>query len=324
MASTSENSSSGGDGDGQPVLTIYGPTASGKSALALAVARQFDGVVINADSMQVYRGLRILTARPSVAEEAAAPHRLYGWLEPDDPCSAVRWRTAALAEIDAVHAAGRLPILCGGTGFYLEALTRGLPAAPEIDPDIRAAARADALANPAGLYASLAAADPTTAERIAPSDGQRLARAVEIWRQTGAAPSDLLDRPTTPPEGLRFITAALAPPRAALYAGINARTAAMAAAGAMDEAAAFAARKLDPALPAARAVGLNSFSAAASGDILLQEAISATAQATRRYAKRQMTWLRHRITPDITIDETFNTDNIENYVAKFAIHPLTS
>lgn len=322
MASTSENSSNGGDG--QPVLTIYGPTASGKSALALAVARRFDGVVINADSMQVYRGLRILTARPSLAEEAAAPHRLYGWLEPDDPCSAVRWRTAALAEIAAVHAAGRLPILCGGTGFYLEALTQGLPAAPEIDPDIRAAARADVLADPAGLYASLAAADPETARRIAPSDGQRLARAVEIWRQTGAAPSDLLNRPATPPEGLRFVTVALAPPREALYAGINARTAAMAAAGAMDEAAAFAARKLDPTLPAARAVGLRFFTAAASGDILLPDAISATAQATRRYAKRQMTWLRRRITSQIAIDETLNSDNIDNYVAKCANHALTS
>lgn len=321
MASTSDISSK--SDEGRPVLTIYGPTASGKSAFALAAAARYDGVVINADSMQVYRGLRILTARPTEADEAAAPHRLYGWLEPDDPCSAGRWRTAALAEIDAAHNAGKLPIVCGGTGFYLQALEQGLPAAPEISVDVRAAAREEATADPAALHAKLAAADPATAARILPTDAQRLARVLEIWRETGDLPSVVLDRPPEPPTGLRFHSVALAPPRAELYARINARVVDMVDAGALAEAAAFAARNIDPTLPAARAVGLQAFIAAAKNEILFQEAIFATAQASRRYAKRQMTWLRHRCDPQIYIETQLNAELLNYYVLKLEELRLT-
>ncbi len=299
---------------GQPVLAIAGPTASGKSALALRAAERLNGVVINADSMQVYRRLRILTARPTEAEEARAPHRLYGWLEPDEICSAGRWRTAALAAIAAAHAAGQLPIVVGGTGFYLETLQLGLPDAPDIPSDIREAARGEVARDPAAVHRQIAAADPETAARIDPGDRQRLARALEIWRATGAPPSVVLARTGTPPPGLRFHTVALMPERRALYARIDARTAAMADAGAVAEAAAFMTLGIDLAAPAAKAVGLREFAAAASDETLLPNAIAAAAQATRRYAKRQMTWMRGRQNPDILLTEQLNSTSIDEKV----------
>ncbi len=307
----------------RPVLVIAGPTASGKSKLALAAASALDGVVINADSMQVYRRLRILTARPTEAEEAAAPHRLYGWLEPWEVCSAGRWRTAALAEIDAAHAGGRLPIVVGGAGFYLEALMQGLPDAPSIPDAIRAAARAEVAADAPGVHARLASADPTTAARIRPSDPQRLARALEVWRATGLRPSEALVRTPAPPPDLRFHVVTLQPERADLYARIDARVREMAAAGATEEAAAFLALGLDPVLPAAKAVGLREFAEAGADAILLADAISQTAQATRRYAKRQLTWLRRRLVADVTLETQLNDELIDKLVQRLLILPLT-
>lgn len=309
--------------DGRPVLVIAGPTASGKSRLALRAAQEFDGVVINADSMQVYRKLRILTARPPPEDEAAAPHRLYGWLDPADVCSAVRWREAALAEIRAAGAAGRLPIVVGGSGFYIEALMRGLPAAPPIPEAIRAEARAEAAADPAGVHARLAVADPETAARINPADPQRLARALEVWRAAGAPPSAALGGAATPPEGLRFHVVALAPERGALYRRIDARAAEMAEAGAAAEAAAFMALGLPPELPAAKAVGLREFAAAAVDERLLPDAVAATAQASRRYAKRQTTWLRNRLVADRNIDEQVNSNNVDHFIRELRSFSLT-
>ena len=308
MADTNNPSSA----DTKPVLVIVGPTASGKSKLALAAADKLNGVVINADSMQVYQQLRILTARPTPEDEARAPHKLYGWLHPSDVCSAGRWREAALTEIRAAHEAGQRPIIVGGTGFYIETLMHGLPDAPDIPATVREAARADVVADPEGMHAALAKADPITAKRILPTDPQRLARALEVWRATGLPPSTVLQPCSKPPPGLHFHVIALTPERSALYDRINARVEAMVTEGAVDEAVAFMALKLDPGLPAAKAVGVREFAAAANKVILLPEAISQTAQASRRYAKRQLTWLRGRVRADQQIIEQLNNNNMEN------------
>jgi tRNA dimethylallyltransferase len=296
--------------DTKPVLVIVGPTASGKSKLALAAADALNGVVINADSMQVYQQLRILTARPTLEDEAQAPHKLYGWLDPFDVCSAGRWREAALAEIEAAHDAGQRPIIVGGTGFYIEALMHGLPDAPDIPAAVREAARADVMADPRAVHAALAVADPITAKRISMTDSQRLARALEVWRATGLPPSTVLQSRSKPPPGLHFHVIAVTPERSALYARINARVEEMVMEGVVDEAVAFTALKLDPGLPAAKAVGLREFAAFASGVILLPEAISQTAQASRRYAKRQLTWLHGRVQAGQTLHEQLNYNNI--------------
>lgn len=309
--------------DALPVLVIAGPTASGKSGLALAAAEAFDGVVINADSMQVYRRLRILTARPSRADERRAPHRLYGWLEPDDICSAGRWQAAALDEIAKAHASGKLPIVVGGTGFYIEALTKGMVEAPAIPAAIRETARFEVAQDAAGAHAALAAVDPSTAARISPTDPQRLARALEVWRTTGAPPSRTLEQKPTPPEGLRFHSVVLAPPRETLYRRIDRRAEEMAAVGALAEAASFRALGLPASLPASKAVGLREFAAAAHGEILLHDAIEATATASRRYAKRQMTWIRGRAAQDFVVESHFHYDIRGEFIRKFQAWALT-
>ena len=204
----------------KPCLIVAGPTCSGKSALALALARQLDGVVINADAMQVYAELRILTARPTPADEALAPHRLYGVRPAAQPGSVAWWRTAALAELEAAWAAGRLPILCGGTGLYLRALTDGLADIPEPPDAVRREARAllDQVGAPA-LHARLAAVDPASAARLRPADGQRLARAWEVWRGTGRGIAAWTTAPGLPPAPGRFAAIRLAPPRPGVARG---------------------------------------------------------------------------------------------------------
>ena len=274
-------------------LIVAGPTCSGKSALALGLAEALGGVVINADSMQVYRELRIVTARPSPADEARAPHRLYGVRPAAEPGSAAWWRGAALVEMEAASRQGRLPILCGGTGLYFAALTAGLAAIP--DPG--AAARAEArrllaeLGAP-GLYARLAAADPETAARLRPTDGQRLARAWEVWRGTGRGLA-AWHRAGAQPAPWRFAAIRVDPPRAALRMAIAARFAAMVEQGALDEVAALLAQRLDSRLPAMRALGVPELAAHLRGEIDLAEAMRRAELATGRYTKRQATWLRH-------------------------------
>jgi len=278
-----------------PVLVIAGPTASGKSALALALAEATDGVVINADSMQVYSELRVLTARPDDAALRRATHRLYGVLSVAEPCSAGRWRRLALDEIAAARAAGRLPILAGGTGLYLKALMEGLAEIPDVPADIRAAAAArHAALGGAAFHAELAGRDPAMAARLRPSDRLRLIRAwVDIaapgrslaeW-QAGAAAS----------EHLTIQPILVLPPRAALYAACDARVVAMLAAGAVEEVRALLDMHLDPALPAMKAVGVRELGALLAGAATVVEATAAMQQATRNYAKRQLTWLRHQM-----------------------------
>ncbi len=275
-------------------LIIAGPTASGKSALALALAVRYGGTVINADSMQVYRELRILTARPGPADEAAAPHALYGIRPAAQPGSVAWWRGEALASM----AAARLPILCGGTGMYLQALTAGLAEIPEPDPAARDEARALLdREGPAQLHARLAAVDPATASRLRPSDGQRLARAWEVWRSSGRGLAAWQrSAGETPPYTFRMIL--LDPPREALRLSIASRFDSMVAAGALEEVAALAALGLDPSLPAMRALGVPELGAVLLGQLELPEARDRAVASSQRYVKRQATWFRNRVIVD--------------------------
>lgn len=291
-----------------PVLIVAGPTASGKSGLALAVAEEFDGVIINADSMQIYRELRVLTARPSAEDEARAPHRLYGVLSAREVGSAALWRTMALAEIAAAHAAGKLAIVCGGTGLYLKALTQGLSPMPEPPADLREAWRARLAAEgAAALHRELAVLDPEMAARLKPGDSQRILRALEVFEATGRSLAEWQRIPAGgPPAGLRFATILLAPPRDILYAACDRRLAAMLESGALDEVRQLTALGLDPALPAMKAVGIAEFAAHLAGNRDLATALAAARQATRHYAKRQTTWFRHQLIADFTISAQFS------------------
>jgi tRNA dimethylallyltransferase len=281
---------------GKTIILVAGPTASGKSALALALAQEFAGTIVNADSMQVYRDLRVLTARPGAAEENLAPHRLYGLIDAAESCSAGRWRDLALAAIAEARDSGRVPILVGGTGLYLQALLNGLAEVPAIPPEERAAARAlHAELGGAVFHARLAALDPAAAARLAPGDSQRLIRAYEVVRATGR-PLAAWQREAaaTGPE-LRVAAVLLMPPRAPLYAACNERFAAMLERGAAAEVKALLARSLPAALPAMKAVGVREIAAWLAGNATREKALAAAQQATRNYAKRQYTWLRHRL-----------------------------
>jgi tRNA dimethylallyltransferase len=289
-----------------PVIVIAGPTASGKSALALELADALSGTVINADSLQSYRDLRVLTARPDEAAERRAPHRLYGFLDASERGSAGRWRNRAVGEIDAATNAGRLPILVGGTGLYLRALAEGLAPIPEIPEEIRR--EAVALHRTLGDVAfreRLAKLDPVAAQRLFPGDKQRLVRAFEVARATGV-PIAAWQQRVSSKVVYRFGTILLAPPRDRLYGACNARFVQMIEAGAVAEAAALAARRLDPDLPAMKAVGLPELLSHLRGEMPLGDAIAAAQRATRRYAKRQMTWFRHQTTPDLVFDAQFS------------------
>jgi tRNA dimethylallyltransferase len=278
-------------------LLIAGPTASGKSALALAVAQRHDGVIINTDSMQVYRDLRVLTARPTPDEEALAPHRLYGTVDAAINFSAGAWVAEAAAVLAEVRAQGRLPIFTGGSGLYFKALTRGLsdvPAiAPEVRDDVRARLERD---GPEVLHGALALRDPVSAERLHRNDRTRIARALEVVEATGRSLTDWHRDALPPllPEG-SFTALFLTPERDELYARIDARFDVMLRAGAMDEVAALAARGLDPLLPAMKAHGVPALIRYLAGELSLEEAAVIGRADTRHYAKRQFTWFRHQL-----------------------------
>lgn len=291
----------------QPVVVIIaGPTASGKSALALALAEHYGGAIINADALQTYRDLKILTARPGPQEEARAPHRLYGFLDAAERGSAARWRDLALAEIETSLAAGRLPTLVGGTGLYLRALMGGLAQIPDIPRAIRDEAAALYQRLGGGAFRDkLACLDPASAARFPSGDKTRLTRAYEVVRGTGRPIGEWQRQPAAPAP-YRFATILLAPPRAALYAACDARFAAMIAAGGLAEAAALLARGLSPDLPAMKAVGLPELFAHLRGETTLPEAIAAAQQSTRRYLKRQTTWFRHQLNAGLVCVEQYS------------------
>jgi tRNA dimethylallyltransferase len=274
-------------------LIIAGPTASGKSALALEAARRLNGAIINADSMQVYRELRILTARPTPEDEASAPHLLYGVRSAAEPSSAAWWREAALAAMQQTRAAGFLPILCGGTGLHFSALAQGLADIPNPGADAREEARTLLRElGPAALHARLAAADPETAARLQPHDSQRIARAWEVLRGTGRGLAAWHAQRAWPAPW-RFSATLLDPPRAELRAAIASRFAAMLKQGALEEVRSLLALGLDPSVPAMRAHGVPELSAYLRAEISLEEASRRAELVTGQYTKRQATWFRH-------------------------------
>ncbi|MCW0182247.1 MAG: tRNA (adenosine(37)-N6)-dimethylallyltransferase MiaA [Zavarzinia sp.] len=299
-------------------VLIAGPTASGKSGLALALAARLGGVIVNADSMQVYDGLRILTARPGPDDEAMAPHRLYGVLPPTEACSAARWQALARAEIAAIHGEGRPAIVVGGTGLYFHALVNGLSDIPPIDPAIRAGlvARLGREGAPA-LHAELARIDTELAARLKPRDSQRVLRGLEVFHGTGRALSSWQARAPEAAKDLGDLhRLVVAPPRPLLLTRIRKRLEAMARAGAVEEAGAFAARQLDPLLPAAKAIGLRPFAARAAGSLSLSDAIELADIETRQYAKRQMTWARGRMADWDWLDLAQETERLSDDIAR--------
>lgn len=281
------------------VLALTGPTACGKSGMAVRIAEAFDGVVINADSMQVYADLSILTARPGAASLARVPHRLYGIMPAHTVCTAEHWRTMAMAEIDAALAAGRVPILVGGTGFYLRTLLSGLARVPGIPDAVRESVRARQRSrSAAAFHADLAAKDPVMAARIPVSDTQRMARALEVVEATGRSLASYQAETASPPIAHRVHVIAAMPPRAQLHRRIERRLDAMVAAGALAEVQRLLDQDLDPDLPAMRAVGVRQLADHLRGTRGFDDALAAAKAATRRYAKRQYTWLRNQTVRD--------------------------
>ncbi len=279
----------------EKVVLIAGPTASGKSALALALAGELGGKVINADSMQVYRDLRIITARPTAEEEARVPHLLYGHVDAAENYSVGRWLADAGPAIAEARAAGRVPFLVGGTGLYFKALTTGLSSVPAVPEEIRARVRARMDAEGvAALHAELTRRDPST--DLNPADRTRVARALEVLEGTGRPLADW-HREGLPPlvDASSAVKIFLAPERDALRRRIDARFDAMIAAGALDEVRALMRRDLDPLLPAMKAHGVPWLMRHLRGDATLAEAIMGGKNDTRRYIKRQFTWMRHQL-----------------------------
>ena len=289
-----------GAGPLRNAVLIAGPTASGKSTLALEAARRIDGAIVNADSMQVYGVLRLLTARASEDELRAAPHHLYGHVHPSAGHSAGAWLrdVTALASSSALE--GRRPIFVGGTGLYFRALTGGIAEMPPIDPDVRGRWRS-ALAELGAqdLHRQLQERDGEAAARLNPADGPRIARALEVLDQTGRPIGEWQaqrGRPLVDPESATRLI--LDPDRTWLEARIRERLEAMIHLGALDEVRALLALKLDPSLPAMKAIGVAELREVIEGGLPIAEAVDRAAIATRRYAKRQATWFRHQMGPE--------------------------
>jgi len=311
----STDNSLSADGSGPPVALIAGPTASGKSDLAVRLAQEIArrggrGVVVNADSAQVYADLAVLSARPSPADMGGIEHRLYGAWDGAIACSAADWAEAASAQIADIHRSGAIPILVGGTGLYLRTLLDGIAPVPAIPPETRAAVRALPVAE---AHAALRREDPERAARLHPTDTARVARALEVVRATGRTlASWQAERVGGIGGAVHLFPAILLPPRDWLYPRCDTRFAAMVDGGAMGEVEALLARRLDPALPVMRAIGVPEIAAFLRGELGRDAAIAAGAQATRNYVKRQFTWLRHQPPsrwPGIE-SETFDADTL--------------
>jgi len=277
------------------ITLIVGPTASGKSRRALEMAEATGAAIINADSQQLYADLRILSARPSPEDEARVPHHLYGVVDASDAWSVGRWTRAVLPLLAELQATGRPALVVGGTGLYFSALTKGLADIPAVSGEARDAAMAlyDAEGEPA-FRRTLAGLDPAAEAAIEAGDRQRLTRAYAVASATGRSLSDwrATTRPLLAPGSYDRVV--IEPDRAALYAACDARVDAMIAAGALDEVRILIARGLDPALPAMKAVGARELTAYLTGETTLADATVAMKQATRNYAKRQLTWFRNQ------------------------------
>ncbi|MES1989648.1 MAG: tRNA (adenosine(37)-N6)-dimethylallyltransferase MiaA [Pseudomonadota bacterium] len=273
-------------------ILIAGPTASGKSALALAVAERYGGEIVNADSMQVYADMRVLTARPPVEDEARVPHHLYGCLSAGEHCSAGKWARLALGVIADIEARGRVPVVVGGTGLYFRTLVEGLSPIPSVPDDVRAAVRAEVTEAGEGAHALLVAVDPVLAEVIRPSDKQRIARGIEVARGTAKPLSQWHLEPPRPLISGRIGKFVLAPEREWLRARCDLRFDLMVEGGALGEVRHMVGLGLDPAMPSMKALGLRPLIDYVSGKIELSDAADKGKAETRAYAKRQETWFR--------------------------------
>jgi tRNA dimethylallyltransferase len=307
------------------VLVVAGPTASGKSNLAVDVAEEFGGVVINADSMQIYEGLEIVTAAPDPAARQRAPHKIYGIRDPAIPCSAGDWVVLAEQEICLAHEEGLLPIIVGGTGMYLRTLMTGIAQMPPVAPEIRDGVRSRLVQDGStALYAELAEFDPESAARINASDSQRVARAVEIYEATSRTLTEWQRDNSEESAGAayNFKTVLLEPPRDLLYATCNARFKKMLASGALEEIRALARRNLDATLPAMKALGIPHLLQHLAGEMSLEEACAAGQQSTRNYVKRQGTWFRNKFIADLSVKSQYNDSiktNIFSFISKFML-----
>lgn len=303
-------------------LFIAGPTASGKSALSLMAAEALNGVIINADSMQVYKDLRIITACPSDADEAVAPHRLYRFLRATDVCSAALWVEKAMHEIKSAWQVGKTPIVIGGTGMYFKVLLDGIAAVPSIPEAIRSEVRRQcAEEGSAFLHKELQAYDPDMSARLSPNDSQRVSRAVEVYRAT-RVPLSEWQKDTSPgamagadAQGL-VTKVILSPDRDILYDRCNRRFAQMLDMGAMDEVAALDSLNLSAELPIMRALGVPSLIAHLRGDLDIDSAIADAQMQTRRFAKRQLTWFRNQFSHWEKLDAQQSESNFANFVNK--------
>ena len=303
--------------DAGKAILIAGPTASGKSALALAIAERIGGVIINADSMQVYRELRILSARPTPEEEKRVPHRLYGFVPPSEAYSAGRFVRDAAAAIAAARSEGRRPIIVGGTGLYFKALLEGLSPIPPIDDAIREHWRVEAARRgAAALHRELAQRDATMAARLAPADTQRVVRALEVLEQTGRSLAEWqMDRSPPVLDEAETVELLLNLDRSELHARADARFERMMAEGALEEAKALAGLGIDPTLPAMRAIGVRPLIAAVERKCSLEEAVGAAKLETRHYVKRQETWFKRQIVSWRHIDTQFMERNMAEIFA---------
>ena len=299
-----------------PVALIAGPTASGKSALALRLAEAGGGAIVNADSAQVYRDLPILSAAPSGEDRARAEHLLYGVLDGAVPCSAADWAALAKTEIARLHSEDRLPILVGGTGLYLRTLLDGIAPIPEIDPQIRAEVRDAGVAE---NLAALAPLDPVAAATLNPGDTTRIARALEVVRSTGKSLSEWQEqREGGIGDSIDLKALVLIPPRPWLYERCVRRFRQMVEQGALKEVETLLARGLNPDLPVMRAIGVAELGAHLKGELTLDEAVASGIQATRRYAKRQYTWFAHQPPPEWPrFHDPLEADAIDRALAMF-------
>ncbi|HEU0135186.1 MAG TPA: tRNA (adenosine(37)-N6)-dimethylallyltransferase MiaA [Allosphingosinicella sp.] len=271
-----------------PLALIAGPTASGKSELALIFAEAAGGTVINADSAQVYSDLRIVSARPTPEDEARAPHRLYGYRDGAEACSAAEWASDARRAVESVHASGGVPFLVGGTGLYIRTLIDGIAPVPEIDPAIREAVRSFSVAH---NHAALEREDPAAAARLRPSDSTRVARALEVVRSTGRPLADWQkERSGGIKDEVELAPLILLPERGQLYARCDERFEKMMAEEGVEEVRSLLERELNPLLPVMRAIGVREIAAWLRGEMSREEALAAGRTATRQYAKRQYTW----------------------------------
>lgn len=279
------------------ILVIAGPTAAGKSHIALAIAQKYNAVIINADSMQVYAAIPVLSAQPSATDKATISHLLYGMMPSNETCSAGMWVSQAKEAIDTAHGEGKLPIIVGGTGLYLKALIEGLSPVPAISDSVRDYSRAllAELGNEA-FHAMLKERDPLMAAKLNPGDSQRMARSLEVIEQTGISllkwqqisPTSFYDR-------AQFVECSIIPPREVLYANCNNRFLTMLEQGALQEVEQLMKENLLPSLPVMKALGVHELSEYLAGRLTKEEAITQAQTATRHYAKRQLTWCRNQM-----------------------------